>query len=51
MKEFLVGMGLGFMVGAIAVKSCKPMAELADKTKKAVKDKIDDMKSEQKSEK
>ena len=30
MKELLIGMGLGFMVGAIAVKSNKMLADKVD---------------------
>lgn len=41
MKDFLIGMGLGFMVGAIMVKSNKDLSKAVDKSKKAVEEKIE----------
>ena len=41
MKDFLIGMGLGFMVGAIMVKSNKDLSKTVDKTKQMVEEKIE----------
>lgn len=40
MKELVIGMTIGFLVGIVVVKTCKPVAELAEKTKKAIKGKM-----------
>lgn len=42
MKEFLMGMGIGFMVGAIMVKSNKDLSNAVEKGKKAVDQKIEE---------
>ena len=41
MKEFLVGMGIGFMVGAIMVKSNKDLSKAVDKSKQMVEEKVE----------
>ena len=33
MKDFLIGVGIGFAVGAIMCKTCKPVAEAVQKGK------------------
>ena len=40
MKDFLIGLGLGFAVGAIMVKSNKDVAKVAEKSKQMVEDSI-----------
>lgn len=42
MKEFLMGMGIGFVVGAIMVKSNKDLSNAVEKGKKAVDQKIEE---------
>lgn len=46
MKELLIGMGLGFMVGAIAVKSNKMLAEKVEAGVEKGKEIISDIKTE-----
>ena len=46
MKELLIGMGLGFMVGAIAVRSNKMLAEKVDIGVEKGKEIITDIKDE-----
>lgn len=46
MKELLIGMGLGFMVGAIAVKSNKMLAEKVEAGVEKGKEIISDIKNE-----
>ena len=46
MKELLIGMGLGFMVGAIAVRSNKMLAEKVDIGVEKGKEIINDIKDE-----
>ena len=46
MKELLIGMGLGFMVGAIAVKTNKCLAEKVEMGVEKGKEIIDDISSE-----
>ena len=41
MKEILVGMGIGFVVGAMVVKSNKQLSQAVDKGKKVVEEAID----------
>ena len=41
MKEFLIGMGIGFMVGAIMVKSNKDLSKAVEKGKDMVEEKIE----------
>ena len=49
MKELLIGMGLGFMVGAIMVRSNKDFAEKVDQGVEKGKEIITDIKDEMKS--
>ena len=46
MKELLIGMGLGFMVGAITVKSNKLFAEKVDMGIEKGKEIIEDISNE-----
>ena len=46
MKELLIGMGLGFMVGAIAVKTNKCFAEKVEVGVEKGKEIIEDIKDE-----
>lgn len=52
MKELLIGMGLGFMVGAIMVKTNRPFAKTVEmgveKGKEIVTDISDEIKSQSK---
>ena len=41
MKEFLIGMGIGFMVGAVMVKSNKDLSKAVEKGKDMVEEKIE----------
>ena len=41
MKDFLIGMGIGFMVGAIMVKSNKDLSKAVEKGKQMVEDKVE----------
>ena len=49
MKELLIGMGLGFMVGAIAVKTNKCLADKVEMGVEKGKEIIEDIKDEVKS--
>ncbi|MBR2969497.1 MAG: hypothetical protein IKC49_00380 [Clostridia bacterium] len=49
MKELLIGMGIGFMIGAITCKTNKPFAEAVDKGVEKGKEIVDDIKDEIKS--
>lgn len=49
MKELLIGMGLGFMVGAIMTKTNKGFAEKIDQGMNKGKEIIEDIKDEMKS--
>lgn len=42
MKEFLIGMGIGVVVGALVVKSNKDISSAVDKGKKMVEEKIEE---------
>ncbi|MBQ8430651.1 MAG: hypothetical protein IJX26_01740 [Clostridia bacterium] len=42
MKDFLIGAGLGFMIGAVMCKTCKPLSEMVQKGKKLVQEKIEE---------
>lgn len=42
MKEFLIGMGIGFMVGAVMVKSNKDLSKAVEKGKQMVEEKIEE---------
>lgn len=41
MKDFLIGMGIGFAVGAIMVKSNKDLSKAVEKGKQMVEEKIE----------
>ena len=41
MKDFLIGMGIGFVVGAVMVKSNKDLSKTIDKSKQMVDDKVE----------
>ena len=41
MKDFLIGMGIGFAIGAAMVKSNKDFSKAVDKTKKMVEEKVE----------
>ena len=41
MKDFLIGMGIGFMVGAVMVKSNKDLSKTVEKSKQMVEDKVE----------
>ncbi len=49
MKELLIGMGIGFVVGSIVCKTNKPFAEAVDKGVEKSKEIMDDIKDEIKS--
>jgi len=42
MKYFLIGVGIGFAIGAVMCKTCKPVAEAVEKGKKLVEAKIEE---------
>jgi len=42
MKDFLIGMGIGFVVGAVMCKTCKPVAKAVQKGKEMVEEKIEE---------
>ena len=42
MKDFLIGMGIGFAVGAIMCKTNKPVADAVQKGKKLVEEKVEE---------
>lgn len=42
MKDFLIGVGIGFAIGAVLCKTCKPVAEAVEKGKKLVETKIEE---------
>lgn len=42
MKDFLIGMGIGFAVGAVMCKTCKPLSDVVQKGKKLVQEKIEE---------
>ena len=41
MKDFLIGMGIGFMVGAFMVKSNKDLSKAVEKGKQVVEEKVE----------
>lgn len=41
MKDFLIGMGIGFVVGACLVKSNKDLSKAVDKSKQMVEEKVE----------
>lgn len=49
MKELLIGMGIGFVVGAVTCKANKPFAEAVDKGVEKSKEIVEDIKDEIKS--
>ena len=44
MKNFLIGAGIGFMVGAVMCKTYRPLAEAVQKGKEMVEEKIEESK-------
>ncbi len=46
MKELLIGMGIGFVVGAITCKTNKPLADTVEKGVEKGKEIIEDIKDE-----
>jgi len=44
MKELLIGMGIGFVVGAIVCKTNKPVSECVEKSVEKGKEIINDIK-------
>ena len=46
MKDFLIGMGIGFVVGAVMVKSNKQLSKAVEKGKQMVEQKVEDGKDE-----
>ena len=42
MKDFLIGMGIGFVVGAAMVKSNKQLSKAVEKGKQMVEQKVED---------
>ena len=49
MKELLIGMGIGFVVGAVMCKCNKPVADTVEKTVEKGKEIVEDIKDEVKS--
>jgi uncharacterized membrane protein YgaE (UPF0421/DUF939 family) len=41
MKDFLIGVGVGFALGAVMIKSNKDFSKAVDKTKKMVEEKVE----------
>jgi uncharacterized membrane protein YgaE (UPF0421/DUF939 family) len=41
MKDFLIGMGIGFMIGAVMVKSNKDLSKAVEKGKQMVEEKVE----------
>lgn len=41
MKDFLIGMGIGCVIGALMVKSNKDLSKTIDKSKQMVEDKVE----------
>ena len=41
MKDFLIGAGIGFMIGAIMAKSNKDLSTAVEKGKKVVEEKVE----------
>ena len=46
MKELLIGMGIGFVVGAVMCKCNKPVADIAEKGVEKGKEIVEDIKEE-----
>lgn len=46
MKELLIGMGIGFMLGAITCKTCKPFSNAMQKGVEKGKEIVEDIKDE-----
>lgn len=42
MKDFLIGMGIGFVVGAVMAKSNKDVSSAVEKGKKVVEERVED---------
>ena len=49
MKDLLLGMGIGFLVGAVAVRTSKPFAEKVQQGVEKGKEIMEDVKDEVKS--
>ena len=49
MKELLIGMGIGFVVGAITCKTCRPFSQTVEKGVEKGKEIVEDIKDEIKS--
>ncbi len=49
MKELLIGMGIGFVIGAVTCKTNKPFADAVDKGVDKGKEIVEDIKDEIKS--
>ena len=41
MKDFLIGLGIGFAIGAVMVKSNKDLSKTVEKGKQMVEDKVE----------
>ena len=46
MKELLIGMGIGFIAGAIVCKTCKPFSNAVEKGVEKSKEIVEDIKDE-----
>jgi len=46
MKELLIGMGIGFMIGAITCKTCKPFSNAMEKGVEKGREIVEDIKDE-----
>ena len=46
MKELLIGMGIGFVTGAIVCKTCKPFSDTVEKGVEKGKEIVEDIKDE-----
>ena len=46
MKEFIIGMGIGFVVGAIMVKANKPLSDTVEKGVDKGREIVEDIKGE-----
>ena len=49
MKELLIGMGIGFIVGAITCKTCRPFSQTVEKSVEKGREIVEDIKDEIKS--
>lgn len=46
MKELLIGMGIGFITGAIVCKTCKPFSNTVEKGVEKGREIVEDIKDE-----